>query len=246
MSGWQIRRLPVCASTEWELDRWLRHSPPGPQGPDPWRAVVARRQRHGQGQRGRPWCAPAGGVWLSAAFPWPGASRAPANLPLALAVGLARELEGLGLPVRIKWPNDLLVHGGKLAGLLPRQRWRGGRLLWAQAGIGLNGTNRVPPGAVSVAQALARSGGRRGPGPGRWHPQACPRRLEARVWSALRWAMAQAGEAELVRDQAEQRLWQPPEGVLVGEEPWQVAGLELDGRLRLQRGVALTWLSRSF
>ncbi|WP_228008852.1 hypothetical protein [Cyanobium sp. LEGE 06113] len=58
--------------------------------------------------------------------------------------------------------------------------------------------------------------------------------------------MAQAGEAELVRDQAEQRLWQPPEGVLVGEEPWQVAGLELDGRLRLQRGAALTWLSRSF
>ncbi len=66
------------------------------------------------------------------------------------------------------------------------------------------------------------------------------------MWSALSWAIAQAGAGELVRFQAEQRLWQPPQGVLVGEERWQVAGLELDGRLRLQRGAARTWLSRSF
>lgn len=244
MSGWRIRRLPVCASTESELDRWLRLTPPGPQGLNPGRAVVARRQRHGRGQRGRPWSAPAGGVWLSAAFPWPAAAQA--SLSLALAVGLARELDALGLPVRIKWPNDLLLHGRKLAGLLPRQRWRGGSLLWARAGIGLNGCNRVPPGAISVAQALARPEGRRGECRGLRHPQACPRRLEARVWRALGWAMAQAGAPEMVRSQAEQRLWRPPEGVLVAQKPWQVDGLELDGRLRLRRGSAITWLSRSF
>ncbi|SBO43024.1 biotin--[acetyl-CoA-carboxylase] ligase [Cyanobium sp. NIES-981] len=240
MSGWRIRRLPVCGSTEWELERWLGGLLP-PQEPLRHRlAVVARRQCHGQGQRGRPWVSPAGGVWLTAAFPWP--SLEGANLGLAVAVGLTRQLEELGLPVQIKWPNDLLLHGRKLAGLLPRLRLRGAQVRWAQVGIGLNGLNRVPPGAVSVGQALARPGRHRS---GR-HPWASPRRLEPRVWAALDWARQQAGAPELVLGQAEARLWRPPDGLRLGHEVWKVAGLERDGRLRLERGTAQTWLPSRF
>lgn len=240
MSGWRIRRLPVCGSTEWELERWLAG---GLTASDPLErrvAVVARRQCHGQGQRGRAWVSPAGGVWLSAAFPWP--SLEAANLGQAVAVGLARQLEALGLPAQIKWPNDLLLHGCKLAGLLPRLRLRGRTVRWAQVGIGLNGRNRVPPGAVSVAQALARPGHRRIPR----HPEATPRRLERRVWAALDWAQGHAGDPGLVLQEAEARLWRPPQGLWINDRPWQVAGLEPDGRLRLERGAERTWLSRSF
>ena len=123
MSGcWQVRRLAVCASTERELERWLRADGP-PEG-EPWgRMVVARRQRFGRGQQGRVWQSPAGGLWLSAAFPWPADPGSSAAPPLAMALGLVLELEHLGgsarpLPVAIKWPNDIYLGDLKTSGLL--------------------------------------------------------------------------------------------------------------------------------
>jgi BirA family biotin operon repressor/biotin-[acetyl-CoA-carboxylase] ligase len=184
--GWQLRRLPVCASTEIELDRWLlqrqdlgRADEPRLQ---PRLAVQARRQRFGHGQQGRPWLSPPGGLWLSVAFPWAEAMPGSAALGLAVAVGLARQLEALGLPVQLKWPNDLLVQERKLAGLLPRLRLRGQQIRWAQVGVGLNGYNRVPPGAISVAQAL---------GARHHHPQA-------RWFGHVRWAAYRTSLSEQV------------------------------------------------
>ncbi|WP_414026871.1 hypothetical protein [Cyanobium sp. ATX-6F1] len=83
---------------------------------------------------------------MSAALPWPPQVDGTAALGLAVAVGLALQLEALGLEPRLKWPNDLLVQGAKVAGLLPRLRRRGERIRWAQVGLGLNGHNPVPPG----------------------------------------------------------------------------------------------------
>lgn len=201
--------------------------------------VTARRQRFGTGQQGRTWVSSPGGLWLSAAIPWPSSISGSASLGLAVAVGLALQLEALGLRPRIKWPNDLLLDGRKLAGLLPRLRHRGGQVRWAQVGIGLNGRNRVPPGAISLEDVLAA-------GCRAIHPQAMPRRLEGRVLAALAWAVAAADAAEAVRDLAEARLWRQPEGLAHAGLRWQVEGLELDGRLRLRSGPLLTRLQRQF
>ena len=242
---WRLRRLAVCASTERELDRWLATGASAAVQGGQRLAVLARHQRHGQGQQGRIWLAPVGGVWLSAALPWP--ERQGAALGLAVAVGVALQLERLGLEPRIKWPNDLLLGGRKLAGLLPRLRLRGERVRWAQVGLGLNGVNRVPAGAINLATALA--GLPAGPGAGRWrpwHPQAVPRRLLPLVLAGLDWAVAQADEPTLVRAQAEARLWRPAEGVQLAGQPWQVEGLEIDGGLRLRRGALLTRVHRQF
>jgi len=229
--GWQLRRLPVCASTEIELDRWLLQRQDLGRAVEPRLqarlAVQARRQRFGHGQQGRPWLSPPGGLWLSAAFPWAEALPGSAALGLAVAVGLARQLEALGLPVQLKWPNDLLVQERKLAGLLPRLRLRGQQIRWAQVGVGLNGCNRVPPGAISVAQAL---------GAGRHHPQARPQRLLGLVLAGLNWAAAHADQPEAVRRAAEERLWRPAAGWRHDGQLWQVRGLTADGRLRLARG----------
>jgi BirA family biotin operon repressor/biotin-[acetyl-CoA-carboxylase] ligase len=209
-------------------------------------AIRAERQRFGHGQQGRPWLSPAGGVWLSAALPWP--ARDGAALGLAVAVGLALQLEPLGLTPQIKWPNDLLVQGRKLAGVLPRLRLRGGQVRWARVGIGVNGVNRVPAGAISLAMALntrwaiRTTGGR----PHRWHPQACPRRLEPRVLAALAWARSTAEQRETVAELAEQRLWRPVNGMLYSGQTWQIDGLEVDGSLRLRRGPLVTRLQRQF
>jgi len=238
---WRLRALPVCASTETELDRWLADDPrlAGDGSLRAPRAVIARRQRFGRGQQGRPWCSPSGGVWLSAALPWPAAAEPAAAPGLAAAVGLCLRLEARGLPVRLKWPNDLLLVAAdgatplKLAGLLPRLRLRGGVCRWARVGVGLNAANRVPAGAVAVATLLG------------------PRRADPLLWcgevlAALEWAMAWAGEPEEVRRQAERRLLLPAGPIHRNGEDWRPIGLTADGGLRLVHGPREQVLQRTF
>jgi len=243
---WRLVWQPITASTEADLDRLLE------RGLRPPLAVIARRQTRGHGQQGRRWLSPAGGLWLSAAMPWavsaPAiAAQAIAAPALAVSLGLCLQLEGLGLQPRIKWPNDLLLEGRKLAGVLPRLRWRGSTLLGCRVGIGINGLNRVPPGAIALAEALQS-------GPGRHrhvhahrphHPQARPERLAALALGALEWAVAASGQAELVRRQAEQRLWRVGSHWHAGRA-WQVDGLALDGALRLRCEETLVELRRDF
>jgi BirA family biotin operon repressor/biotin-[acetyl-CoA-carboxylase] ligase len=69
--------------------------------------------------------------------------------------------------------------------------------------------------------------------------------LAARVLRALEWAAAAAHQAELVRRQAEQRLWRP-EWLTHEGERWGVIGLAADGGLRLCRGTTVTVLQRRF
>ena len=234
---WQLLWRPVCASTELELDQWLA------RGLHPPLAVIARRQIRGHGQQGRVWHSPAGGVWLSAALPWgedghgprsgAGGFAAPA---LAVSLGLCLQLERLGLRPQIKWPNDVLLHGRKLAGILPRLRWRGERLLGCRVGVGVNGVNRVPPGAIALVDGLADR---------RLLPPARPHQLAALVLRGLEWAVAASSQAELVRRQAEQRLWRA-DGYSHQGETWQVAGLQTDGSLRLNHGNRVVILRRHF
>ena len=246
---WRRRRLAVCSSTELELDRWLRELGPEPDLSHSGLVVVARRQRHGRGQWGRSWHSPPGGLWLSAALHWPADPTAGAPLALAAALGLALQLEQLGLKPTIKWPNDLLIDGRKVAGVLPRLRLQRGRVRWAQLGIGLNGSNRPPAGAVSLAQALGERGAL-GPAGRRWlrrrfHPQAQPHLLLPRVLEAIGWAQSHADDPATVLQQVEQRLHVPASGWVHEGMRWQVLGLAQGGGLRLQRGDAQLVLSRS-
>lgn len=95
--------------------------------------VVADQQTAGRGRLGRRWDAPPGSALL-ASFVLP--SRPLASLAAGVAAAVA-----CGEPVRLKWPNDLLIDGRKLAGILVEQR--GGRCV---VGIGVNLT-WAPPGA---------------------------------------------------------------------------------------------------
>ena len=241
---WQLRALPVCASTERELNRWLRQTPPfgghpaagaaelacdssSRQSLELPRAVLARRQRFGHGQQGRVWVSPPGGVWLSAALPWPADPRGAAAPALAVAVALAAELAAVGVPVGLKWPNDLmlLTPAGprKLAGLLPGLRMRGGRVRWARIGVGLNGCNPVPAGAAALG-GFPRARACRGD------------LLTARVMLALERAMELANQPETVRSAAERLLLPLPPLMLEGEL-WRPRGLAADGGLKVVDGT---------
>jgi BirA family biotin operon repressor/biotin-[acetyl-CoA-carboxylase] ligase len=228
-TGWQLRQLPVCGSSEDELDAWLAELGPDAQTAlqGSSLAVVAQQQLQGRGQRGRTWQSPPGGLWLSAAMAWPAGTTSVgggAPLTLAAAVGLALQLETLGLAPRIKWPNDLLLEGRKLAGLLARLRLAGERVRWAQVGVGLNGTNPVPAGAIGLAAVLPPH-------------QATPDALLPLVLAGLDWARSQAQNGQGVLLLANQRLHRPAQGVLHQGQWCQVDGLGPQGSLLVRCGA---------
>ena len=80
--------------------------------------VVAEVQTGGRGRLGRSWGSPQGGLWMSLVLrPRLDASLA-SRITQTAAVGVAKALWEIGVEARIKWPNDLLVSGKKICGIL--------------------------------------------------------------------------------------------------------------------------------
>ncbi|MBP0600361.1 biotin--[acetyl-CoA-carboxylase] ligase [Herbaspirillum sp. LeCh32-8] len=107
---------------------------------------VADRQSAGRGRAGRPWRAePESALTFSLAWRFERPLHALLGLPLAVGVALAEALGVFGVKVQLKWPNDVLRDGAKLAGILIETAADGGRgdATWAVIGIGLN--LAVPP-----------------------------------------------------------------------------------------------------
>jgi BirA family biotin operon repressor/biotin-[acetyl-CoA-carboxylase] ligase len=100
--------------------------------------LVAEHQTAGRGRAGRSWLSSSGGsLTFSLAWHFAGGPQRLLGLPLAVGVALAETLGRLGVQVQLKWPNDLLKDGNKLAGILiETQAGLGGT--WAVIGIGLN------------------------------------------------------------------------------------------------------------
>jgi BirA family transcriptional regulator, biotin operon repressor / biotin---[acetyl-CoA-carboxylase] ligase len=116
--------------------------------------VVAGEQLEGRGSRGRPWHSPPGGLWLSALFR-PASVGGLEVLSLRVGLAVAQRLEHfVSTPVRLKWPNDLMLNGRKLGGILCEARWHGGVLGWVAVGLGLNVRNAVPSELRNSAVAL--------------------------------------------------------------------------------------------
>ncbi|HLT35515.1 MAG TPA: biotin--[acetyl-CoA-carboxylase] ligase, partial [Enhygromyxa sp.] len=118
---------------------WLtRKAGPAPDGA----LVSADAQTAGRGRLGRPWSSPAGRDIYASAVLRPGL---PASgfgaLALAVGVGLreglVRAFDGELDALALKWPNDLMLGGRKLGGILCESRWRG-REVEVVIGFGVN------------------------------------------------------------------------------------------------------------
>jgi BirA family biotin operon repressor/biotin-[acetyl-CoA-carboxylase] ligase len=101
--------------------------------------LVAEHQSAGRGRAGRSWLsAPGDSLTFSLAWRFDGSPQRLLGLPLAVGVALAEALAALDVPVQLKWPNDLLKDGSKLAGILIETQGAAGGGTWAVIGIGLN------------------------------------------------------------------------------------------------------------
>jgi BirA family biotin operon repressor/biotin-[acetyl-CoA-carboxylase] ligase len=121
--------------------------------------VLAAAQSRGRGRQGRGWISPAGkGVYFSCLLRpgWP-ADQA-GWLAVVAGVAAARAIKRF-VPegVSIKWPNDILVRGKKIAGILVEPTLARGRIDTAVIGVGINNTHEEADWAESPAEGRATS-----------------------------------------------------------------------------------------
>jgi BirA family biotin operon repressor/biotin-[acetyl-CoA-carboxylase] ligase len=189
--------------------------------------VAARRQTAGRGTRGRPWDSSAGGLWLSVVAR-PAGSGPVETLSLRIGLAVAERIERLFEPganaIAIKWPNDLMADGKKLAGILCDARWHGDRLAWIVASVGLNIRNPIPLALRDRAIRLADLGVGLGP-----EDLAEPIRDAVAGAAACADALA-ADHLAALRD----RDWLRGR-VLLEPEPGIADGISETGRLRIRR-----------
>jgi BirA family biotin operon repressor/biotin-[acetyl-CoA-carboxylase] ligase len=101
--------------------------------------LVAEHQTAGRGRAGRSWLSsPGHSLTFSLAWKFEGGLSTLTGLPLAVGTALAETLGRLGQPVQLKWPNDVLKDGDKLAGILVETAHADDGAVWAVIGIGLN------------------------------------------------------------------------------------------------------------
>lgn len=137
---------------------WLATNPP------PFSVVIADEQTAGRGRLGRRWLTPRGAALAVSVILHP--QVVPESLALINGLGALAISEALmkwNLEPKIKWPNDVLLNGRKVSGVLPEAHWEGEVLRGVVLGMGINVRREaVPPQemlnfpAGSVEEALGQ------------------------------------------------------------------------------------------
>jgi BirA family biotin operon repressor/biotin-[acetyl-CoA-carboxylase] ligase len=157
--GHPLRYVPVIASTQPAVHIAAQ------AGASEGLVVLTDEQTAGKGRLGRTWQAPFGSSLLLSMLFRPNLHpQQGGRLTMCVGLGAATAIEEMtGLSIQLKWPNDLLLHGKKLAGVLTETQLDGNRITYAVVGFGLNVNLTRPPDdelaaiAISLSQALQRS-----------------------------------------------------------------------------------------
>lgn len=125
--------------------------------------IVAEEQAKGKGRHGRVWLSPAkGGIYMSCILRPQIAPNEIPKITLLVAVAVAQAIRKLsGLDAMIKWPNDILIDGRKLCGILTEMKAEQDRVDFVIVGIGVNVTTparSLPKTASSIMEELAKAG----------------------------------------------------------------------------------------
>jgi len=151
LPGVPLRLLESTGSTNSDARVWLL------DGAAHGSLVAAARQKTGRGRMGRAFDSAEGGLYMSLVL----RSDLPAGVLTTLcAVAVRRAVFSLtGIPLDIKWVNDLQRNGKKVCGILCEGVWQGDVLLGVVAGIGLNVRQReFPPELQEIAASLYPDG----------------------------------------------------------------------------------------
>ncbi|GAB4283755.1 MAG: biotin--[acetyl-CoA-carboxylase] ligase [Roseovarius sp.] len=128
--------------------------------------VLALRQTAGRGRRGRPWVHPPGNLAATLVLPDPGPPERAVLRSFVAALALHdafADATGRAAGLALKWPNDVLLNGGKVAGILLESAGQGGRTGALAIGFGVNLRAAPDPagleaGALRAVSLLAETG----------------------------------------------------------------------------------------
>ena len=157
-SGWPVAVEPSVDSTNAEIFRRLEAGERAPF------VLLAERQTAGRGRRGRVWASPfAENLYCSVVLRVDGGMSQVEALSLTVGLAVAKTLQSLGLNgVQLKWPNDVLVDGRKISGILLELAGDPADVCHVVIGIGINvNMANDAPGAIdqpwaSVRQCMGR------------------------------------------------------------------------------------------
>jgi BirA family biotin operon repressor/biotin-[acetyl-CoA-carboxylase] ligase len=226
-AGVRLVALATVGSTNTEARIRAQHGEPAPL----W--ITAVEQTEGRGRMGRSWVSPAGNLYASLLLREPSPSERAPELAfvtaLALRDAILAEAPALAPQLAFKWPNDILLGGGKCAGILIEGEVAPGSGLSVVIGIGVNCSSH-PPAAAYPATDLVVHGAK-------ITPQRLFQRLSATMCRRLaQWAGGEnlpailadwlgaargIGEEIMVRNAA-------------GEKHGRFVGLDSSGRLILE------------
>lgn len=126
--------------------------------------IVAKEQTAGKGRRGRAWESPAGeNIYMSILLrPHLVPERAP-MLTLVMAYSIAKAIQNQGFDgIQIKWPNDLILRGKKICGILTEMKMNGSQIGHVIIGAGINvNTKHFPEDLKDKASSLFLESGKK-------------------------------------------------------------------------------------
>lgn len=150
---WRIREFQELDSTNQTLQELSGKEKEG-------LVVVADRQRFGRGRRGRIWESQEGNAYFSLLLEPQIDTNAAPMLTLVAAYSLAKHLQSNKVACGIKWPNDLVVNGKKICGILTEMTLNGSRIDSVIVGIGVNlALGTIPPDLYDVATSIEEACG---------------------------------------------------------------------------------------
>jgi BirA family transcriptional regulator, biotin operon repressor / biotin---[acetyl-CoA-carboxylase] ligase len=152
--GREVRYEYTTLSTQLVAHQWARMG--APEGA----VVIAEEQTQGRGRLGRGWHSPSQtGIWMSLILRPSILLMEASQMTLLASVGVLQGIQRItGLSLQIKWPNDLLINGKKVCGILTELRGEQDQVHYIIVGIGINvNTTAVhfPPELQQSATSLA-------------------------------------------------------------------------------------------
>ncbi len=138
LKNMNIHYLDICTSTQDIAD--MLASQGAPEGT----VVICEEMSYGRGRLGRKWVAGRGGLWFTIVLK-PKMIKSLQLLTLIAGTSVVKTLKELyNLDVSVKWPNDVLLSGRKLCGVLIEARLEADRVNYVLVGVGVNVNNELP------------------------------------------------------------------------------------------------------
>lgn len=173
MRPFDLQRLESCMNTGWvgkscrfweQLDSTNLEAQRSAESGAPHGAVViAEMQTAGRGRRGRSWQSPAGSnLYFSLLLRPEAAPGSVSAVTLVMALAVAEAIREIcGAAAQIKWPNDVVIEGKKVCGILTEMRTERGYIRDVVIGVGINvGQTEFAPELASTASSLLLACGR--------------------------------------------------------------------------------------